>query len=734
MGKYSYLVLSSDEFELFCKDILEARLNIKLENFKTGKDGGIDLRYAPSDDSSIIVQCKRYKDFKSLEGTIKNEIKKVRKLNPNRYILMTSVPLNPNEKDIIISHFEGYIKSTGDILGKDELDTILESQHAIERKHYKLWLASTNIISTILHNDVYNRSKFTETIIKEKISLYVTNESYYESLNHLEKYKVLILSGGPGIGKTTLADMLYINYASIGYEFIEISKDIDEGEKLFDPEKKQLFYYDDFLGKNFLTHKLSKNEDKRIIHFIKKIRKSENKIFIMTTREYILNQAQINHELFEDRAIEFNKLVIDIEKYTNNVKAKILYNHMYFSDLPEDFVEYFVKNRVYLKIISHRNYTPRLISKMTYELDYIGISNEEYSDLFIRELDYPYTTWRHVFESQITDYSRWILLLLMVMGDKDVKLNDLEDNFNSLNIYLGRPFNNVTFLLGLKELEKTFIKLEMNHSNEDIVSFLNPSVVDFLIQYNNNKRELLRDIWKTSLYFFPLFEIFTISNTKGKILIPFDLRDTYFNTLLDRFDEFKDLQNTGQKLDAISRLSNYIDFNHGKGKEILLNTFSNNAVAHSDKFTYLLIKYKSLLLTSLDLRGIFTFFVDNLSLYHECLDLIELLKYFPEQLEPILDDYEKGRIINEITYDIQENLYEDYEEFDDIIFNLKEIGNILNFGIGEAIEKIETKYIEITEELNSEPDYDESYWRDNRDEGEVEPDYIEDLFESLLYK
>lgn len=73
MSEYDFLVLSSDEFELFCKDILEIELGIKLENFKTGKDGGIDLRYAPSDDDVLIVQCKRYKDYSSLFSTLKKK-------------------------------------------------------------------------------------------------------------------------------------------------------------------------------------------------------------------------------------------------------------------------------------------------------------------------------------------------------------------------------------------------------------------------------------------------------------------------------------------------------------------------------------------------------------------------------------------------------------------------------------------------------------------------------------
>lgn len=730
LGQYDYLVLSSDEFELFCKDILEMELNIKLENFKSGKDGGIDLRYAPAEGEKIIVQCKRYKDFKSLESTIKKEVEKVIKLNPDRYIFMTSVPLNPNDKDIIKSYFKGFIKSTGDILGKDELDTILKNHHSIERKHYKLWLASTNIISTILHNDVFNRSKFTEEQIKEKISLYVSNDSYFETLRHLEKSNVIILSGGPGVGKTTLADMIYLNFASQDYEFIEISEDVDEGEKLYNPEKKQLFYYDDFLGRNFLNQKLAKNEDRRIISFIRKVMRADNKIFIMTTREYILKQAQINHDLFDDKGLEFNKYIIDVEKYTNNVKAKILYNHLFFSNLPKDLIAHFVIKKSYLNIISHRNYNPRLISRMTRELDYREIKQEEYSRIFIQELEYPYFTWQHIYENQITDYSRWILLLLMVMGDKKVSLNLLEDNFNSLNIYLGRAYGNIAFRKGLKELEKTFISIDKDR--ELMIGFLNPSVVDFLIQYNNNSRENLMTLWETSLYIFPMLDIFSLSVVKGKIYIPSDLQESYHNIILDRFDEFKDCQYTDQKVTVISRLEKHIDFNKGKAKELLLATINSNSANLSFEYTNLLINLQSVLASSVDLSRTFISLIDNIEFYDECLNLLRLNEYYSEELQQVLNKEAKEQILENITVDIKDYLGDEYD-YDDVLENMKKISGVFNISTEKSIEKINAKYQEILQEMQYEPDYDEGDLYDYETEPGREGDYVEDLFESLLY-
>ncbi len=48
------------QFEILARDLLQEELNIVLESFKSGRDNGIDLRYAPSKDNSLIVQCKHY--------------------------------------------------------------------------------------------------------------------------------------------------------------------------------------------------------------------------------------------------------------------------------------------------------------------------------------------------------------------------------------------------------------------------------------------------------------------------------------------------------------------------------------------------------------------------------------------------------------------------------------------------------------------------------------------------
>ena len=57
------------------------------------------------------------------------------------------------------------------------------------------------------------------------------------------------------------------------------------------PKSKQVFYFDDFLGKTALD-KLQKNEDQRLVELMEEVAANPNWRFILTTREYILNIGQ----------------------------------------------------------------------------------------------------------------------------------------------------------------------------------------------------------------------------------------------------------------------------------------------------------------------------------------------------------------------------------------------------------------------------------------------------------
>jgi ABC-type oligopeptide transport system ATPase subunit len=165
----------------------------------------------------------------------------------------------------------------------------------------------------------------------------VPNPSLSRAQQILNKHHYCIIVGIPGIGKTTLAEILLIDYADRqGFQAIRIANDLSEIKEVKDPRRRQIFYYDDFLGTAKLD-KLEKNEDKRLMEFLQQVAANNKWRFLLTTREYILNTARIRYESLAQPAVELKPCIVDLADYTRPIRARILYNHIFFSDLPDAY-------------------------------------------------------------------------------------------------------------------------------------------------------------------------------------------------------------------------------------------------------------------------------------------------------------------------------------------------------------------------------------------------------------
>lgn len=260
MADYDFTdCLSALDFELLSKDLLEAELGIQLENFSEGRDKGIDLRYAPVQGAGrtvfnlalvgtaqkppeLIVQCKRYSSFANLKSELKNkELAKITKLNPARYILTTSVSLSPQQADELKAVLSPFLQSTGEIYGRERLNSILTKHQEIERRHIKLWVTSAGVLDAMINagTHVISREEVERTVSAAK--LYVRNTSFDEALAILKQQRVCIISGLPGIGKTTLARMLLLYFYDRKFDVVKIAGDISEARAVGYHNKPRFF-------------------------------------------------------------------------------------------------------------------------------------------------------------------------------------------------------------------------------------------------------------------------------------------------------------------------------------------------------------------------------------------------------------------------------------------------------------------------------------------------------------
>ncbi|MGJ5603490.1 restriction endonuclease [Morganella morganii] len=501
MTNYDFRALNNEEFERLATDLLSKRENMLIERFKSGKDGGIDGRFYHS--GEVIIQVKHYvkTGYSGLLSKLKSEeVAKVENLKPNRYIFITSVGLSPANKKEIYDLFNPYIRKNNDIIGPEYLNDLLTLYPEIERNHYKLWLSSTNFLISLLNNATIQNSNFLIEDARKESYKFIKTKQLKKALEILDENKVVIITGLPGVGKTTLAKQVMLMHCNSDYEVYYIEGSISEVDSLYFKEKKQFFYFDDFLGATLLEI-FTKNSDSKIVQFIKKIITDKNKKMILTSRTNILNRAKNLSEIFNIEKIEKKEFEINVSDLTDIEKAEILYNHVWHSSLPQEYIDTFYDNRNYWKIIHHSNFNPRLISFITDSDRISGIDSSNFWSYIENSLDNPEMIWSHCFNNQ-TREEVLDLVCLVVFNANNIEERDCKKALKCVfNIKYKNNFHSKVNKMDeyIKESIKSTLNRILIPLNEENIMIrltpFNPSVSDYIInRYASDETSL-------SLYF-----------------------------------------------------------------------------------------------------------------------------------------------------------------------------------------------------------------------------------------
>jgi hypothetical protein len=502
--------LSDYDFEQVVADLLAAEWQVRVETFPRGRDGGVDLRVigptsAPLNipaQKELTVQCKHMPGaaMPQLRSHLRAEATNDVVNTAYRYVFATSARLTRLNKQEIVKIYGGRISET-DIYGRNDVDDLLRRHPEVVRANMKLWLASGTALQAFLGQVEALRSNALRAELQQLRSRLVWTSVAAVARQMVRQYGVCILAGAPGVGKTTTARILLLQFMSEGWQPVVAVSDVRELEQQVIPGTKQILFFDDFLGVFSLESKLAGGHDAALVRLIRLVEKDADKIFVLTTREYILRQAQQTYENLSDEIFAVAKHLVRIEELTTAERTHIMYNQLYYSQLrPAVIADHGCRAKC-AKLTGHKNYNPRLVemaiaaavrdlglrpNRLISEsslADRLTGRNIDIPALIRKALDSPVRMWEHVLLRQLNELHRLVLVTRLSLGSAPVRMADLLRAAAGVCIAFGRTPSALDLDMALAVLDSDFLTVtrETVPPDQPVVGPLHAGIVDAVI-------------------------------------------------------------------------------------------------------------------------------------------------------------------------------------------------------------------------------------------------------------
>ncbi len=246
------------------------------------------------------------------------------------------------------------------------------------------------------------------------------------------------------------------------------------------PDQKEIILLDDCLGQCYFN--MRETQENQLISLVRYVNMSPNKILLMNSRVTIYREAQDKSpELY--KVIENGDLkvqVIDMSNISSLEKAKILYNHLYFSNLPHTYFENIKQDNRYKKIIFHPNFSPRIIEYITMRSFQDKVASSDYFIYAKTALDSPDDIWSNEFYRRLQPVDRMLLTTLYSLTDTVIESDMLKRCFNhriSMSTSIDNSIDN--WDISSHRLTESFIQV-FSEKGIPKIGVINPSINDFL--------------------------------------------------------------------------------------------------------------------------------------------------------------------------------------------------------------------------------------------------------------
>ncbi|MFD4175167.1 nSTAND3 domain-containing NTPase [Streptomyces anulatus] len=501
---YDFASLSPYDFEVFVRDLLSAQDRLVYSTYRVGADGGVDLK-AATEKGWVVVQCKHTPS--AGKGTVlraaRKEAGKVAGMGfaPVRYVFVTSAELTPGTERETQGVLAG-VAAAVEVYGRGWLNAVLALHPEVERRHFKLWISSTQAVRAMMQDGVFLRGESRIQRIERNYLRFVHHETCAVAELALEKHGCVLLSGAPGAGKTTIAEYLLLLWWHRGFRVIVDPRTVDQWWAWLEDDTPTVFFFDDVWGQTHHQDHGSRHHDTDMSEFIESIveRRSNSaasKVLIMTSRVQVLRET-VRLSDASRRAVE--RLVhchVPVERLPYDVCGRVLFNHVHLAMTDPRTRKDLSVGSWWQQVAGHPNYSPRLV-EIVVRRNRARSARELIEDLE-EALENPHEIWGATFRV-LPPLDQQLLLTLSLMDSQVVEWLKVVRRLGDI------PSSDTHVDAAVERLNGSWITKAF-HAGRPVLALADPSQRDFLIRYLSMSPGAMTAIIKNAVTFDDLIPV-----------------------------------------------------------------------------------------------------------------------------------------------------------------------------------------------------------------------------------
>ena len=319
-----------------------------IHSFARGPDEGRDAAFygrwkegnKNGRSGTFTIQCKHTSsDNRPLKRSIINkELPKIRSLYDkglaDNYVLVTNHSISAKQE----ASYRSLIKASGPsnvmIFGESWISSKIASYPRLRRLVPRLY--GLGDLTQIITHQAYRQWRSTFDAQITDLSCFVPTESYRNSAKSLMKHGFVLIVGGPGTGKTTIANILALSASDEWNLQPVVITDPKSIDRVWNPDDPgQLLWVDDAFGATQFDSVKTSRWNSYLPHLLAAVSNGHRIIF--TSRDYIYRatgqylKASFLSKLGGDQA------VVNVGDLTDSEKQLILYNHLKLGKQPTSF-------------------------------------------------------------------------------------------------------------------------------------------------------------------------------------------------------------------------------------------------------------------------------------------------------------------------------------------------------------------------------------------------------------